>query len=59
MKTMKMVTVKISTCYVYDQIFVNDSPLLQEAQDFLDHYRDVLAKDKMITNKGIYKRCSD
>ena len=30
--------------------------LLQEAQDFLDHYRDVLAKNKMIQNKGIYKR---
>ena len=32
------------------------SCLLQEAQDFLDHYRDVLAKNKMIQNKGIYKR---
>ena len=29
---------------------------VQEAQDFLDYYRDVLAKDKMIVNKGIYKR---
>ena len=32
-------------------------PVFQEAQDFLSYYRDVLAKDKMITNKGIYKRC--
>ena len=32
--------------------------MLQEAQDFLDYYRDVLAKDKMIMNKGIYKRCT-
>ena len=28
----------------------------QEAQDFLTFYRDVLAKNKMLNNKGIYKR---
>lgn len=37
-------------------IDIMDRHLDKEAQDFLDFYRDVLAKDKMINNKGIYKR---
>ena len=51
--------------HVFDEIFddifveVSNSWLLQEAQDFLTYYRDVLAKNKMIQNKGIYKRCPD
>ena len=42
------------TLNVVDVILLK--PVFQEAQDFLSYYRDVLAKDKMITNKGIYKR---
>ena len=37
-------------------IDIMDRHVDQEAQDFLTHYRDVLAKEKMIKNKGIYKR---
>ena len=40
---------------MYIVTFIHND-LLQEAQDFLSYYRDVLAKDKMIRNKGIYKR---
>ena len=37
-------------------IDIMDRHIDQEAQDFLTYYRDVLAKDKMLNNKGIYKR---
>ena len=37
-------------------IDIMDRHIDQEAQDFLTYYRDVLAKNKMIKNKGIYKR---
>ena len=47
-------TVRHSLLNVVDVILL--IPVFQEAQDFLSYYRDVLAKDKMITNKGIYKR---
>ena len=37
-------------------IDIMDRHVDQEAQDFLTEYRDVLAKNKMLNNKGIYKR---
>ena len=37
-------------------IDIMDRHVDQEAQDFLTFYRDVLAKNKMLNNKGIYKR---
>jgi hypothetical protein len=37
-------------------IDIMDRHIDQEAQDFLSYYRDVLAKNKMLNNKGIYKR---
>ena len=37
-------------------IDIMDRHVDQEAQDFLTYYRDVLAKNKMLNNKGIYKR---
>ena len=37
-------------------IDIMDRHIDQEAQDFLSFYRDVLAKNKMLDNKGIYKR---
>ncbi|XP_023324790.1 NACHT and WD repeat domain-containing protein 2 [Eurytemora carolleeae] len=37
-------------------IDIMDRHVDQEAQDFLTYYRDVLAKNKMLKNKGIYKR---
>ena len=37
-------------------IDIMDRHIDQEAQDFLPHYRDVLAKNKMLDNKVIYKR---
>ena len=37
-------------------IDIMDRHVDQEAQDFLTYYRDVLAKNKMLDNKGIYKR---
>ena len=37
-------------------IDIMDRHVDQEAQDFLSYYRDVLAKNKMLDNKGIYKR---
>ena len=35
-------------------IDIMDRHVDQEAQDFLTQYRDVLAKNKMLSNKGIY-----
>ena len=37
-------------------IDIMDRHIDQEAQEFLSYYRDVLAKNKMLNNKGIYKR---
>ena len=37
-------------------IDIADRHLDEEAQEFLSHYRDVLAKNKMLNNKGVYKR---
>ena len=37
-------------------IDIMDRRIDQEAQDFLTYYRDTLAKNKMLNNKGIYKR---
>jgi len=37
-------------------IDIMDRHIDKEAQDFLTFYRDVLAKNKMLNNKGIYKR---
>ena len=37
-------------------IDIMDRRIDQEAQDFLTYYRDTLAKNKLLNNKGIYKR---
>ena len=37
-------------------IDIMDRKVDEEAQFFLSQYRDILAKNKMLTNKGIYKR---